>query len=283
MLSIGKITSGPAAARYYLDQVARGREDYYAGEGEAAGEWVGSGAALLGSSGEVDGDDFASLLVGAGVRRVRAHGVAGFDLTFRAPKSVSVLWGVAPEWMAQELRGAHDAAVGEALAYLERRACRARRGTDGVISIDGRGFVGAAFVHRSSRAGDPLLHTHVVIGNLTQGPDGRWTALDARHLYRHAKAAGFLYQAALRHEVSERLGLEWGPVEHGVADVRGVPRTVVEHFSRRRAQIVEHMAERGVSSPAAAQVAALETRHAKQHVAVDRLRADWQARAAEQA
>ncbi len=62
----------------------------------------------------------------------------------------------------------------------------------------GRGFAAAAFLHRASRAGDPLLHTHVVAGNLTQGPDGRWTALDARHLYRHAKTAGYLYQAVLR-------------------------------------------------------------------------------------
>jgi len=69
------------------------------------------------------------------------------------------------------------------------------------VQVRGGGFVGAAFAHRASRAGDPLLHTHVVVGNLTQGPDGRWTALDARHLYRHAKTAGYLYQAVLRDEL----------------------------------------------------------------------------------
>ena len=281
MLSIGKITAGPAAAAYYLDQVAQGREDYYAGEGEEGGRWVGAGARLLEWSGEVDGEDFTSMLAGAGLRKPRANGVAGFDLTFRAPKSVSVLWGIAPEDVVRELRAGHDAAVAEALGYLEREACRGRRGKDGVVQVRGEGFVGAAFVHRASRAGDPLLHTHVVVGNLTRGPDGRWTALDGRHLYRQAKTVGYLYQAVLRRELTERLGLEWNPVEQGVADVRGMPRAVVEHFSQRRAEILEHMVAHGGRSPASAQIAALETRRAKHDVPIDRLRLDWAARATE--
>ena len=281
MLSVGKIMAGPAAAAYYLDQVAQGREDYYAGEGEEAGRWVGSGARLLEWSGEVDGDDFISLLAGAGVRNPRVNGVAGFDLTFRAPKSVSVLWAIAPPDVAAELRAGHDAAVSEALGYLEREACRGRRGTDGVLQVRGDGFVGAAFMHRASRAGDPLLHTHVAVGNLVRGPDGRWTAIDARHLYRQQKTAGFLYQAVLRRELTERLGLQWEPVREGVADVRGVSRAVIEHFSQRRAQILEHMAAHGGRSAASAEIAALETRRAKQDVEFDRLRADWTARAAE--
>lgn len=84
MLNISKIAAGPSAGRYYLDQIARGLDDYYAGEGEEPGRWVGSGAPLLEWSGEVDGDDFLGLLGGAGVRKQRAKGVAGFDLTFRA-------------------------------------------------------------------------------------------------------------------------------------------------------------------------------------------------------
>src|SRR4051795_2025853 len=199
MFSIGKIAAGPQAARYYTDQVARGREDYYAGEGEEPGRWTGSGAAFLGWSGEVDADAFAGVLEGAGLRRPPSEGgVAGFDLTFRAPKSVSILWGIASPDIAQELRAGHGAAVGEALGYLERQACRARRGAGGCVQITGGGFVAAAFMHRASREGDPLLHTHVVAGNLTRGPDGRWTALDGRHLYRHGKAAGYVYQAVLR-------------------------------------------------------------------------------------
>jgi conjugative relaxase-like TrwC/TraI family protein len=113
---------------------------------------VGAAAPLLGWSGEVDGDDFTNLLAGADLRKPRVTGVAGFDLTCRAPKSVSVLWAVAPADVAGELRARHEAAVAEALGYLEREACHGRRGTDGVVQVPGAGFVGAAFVHRSSCA-----------------------------------------------------------------------------------------------------------------------------------
>ncbi len=282
MLSLGKIAAGPQAARYYTDQVASGLEDYYDGEGEAPGRWSGSGAAAAGLEGQVEPGDFERLLAGGGLRQpVREGAIAGFDLTFRAPKSVSVLWGIADPEVTLQLGEAHDAAVEAALGYLEREACRARRGAGGAVQVRGSGFVAAAFRHRASRAGDPLLHAHVVAGNLTQGPDERWTALDARHLYRHAKTAGFLYQAELRRELTQRLGLAWGPVERGTADVLGVPREVIEHFSQRRAEILEHMAEHGGRSAQSAQVAALETRRAKHDVSVDRLREQWRARAAE--
>jgi Ti-type conjugative transfer relaxase TraA len=289
MLTIGKLAAGPTAGRYYVDQVAQGREDYYAGEGEAPGEWRGSGAASLGLDGLVSDRGVVRLLnaedpaTGELLRRPLASGaVAGFDLTFRAPKSVGVLFGICESDVVREIVRAHEAAVVEALGYLEREGCGARRGHGGAVQVRGRGFVAAAFRHRSSRAGDPLLHTHVVVANATQGPDGRWTALDGRQLYRHAKTAGYLYQAALRAELSERLGLRWQAVEHGTADVVGVPRAVIEHFSQRRAEILEHMAARGERSARAAQVATLETRRRKEYgVPVDRLREEWRARAAE--
>ena len=289
MLSIGKLAGGPTAGRYYIDQVSRGAEDYYAGEGEAPGQWVGSGAGSLGLSGDVGEEQITRLLdarnpsSGEPLRRQPASGaVAGFDLTFRAPKSVSVLFGIADQDVVVELRSAHAAAVDQALGYLEREACRARRGRGGAVLVQGRGFVAAAFEHRSSRAGDPLLHTHVVVANATQGPDGRWTALDGRALYRHAKTAGYLYQAALRTEVTDRLGLTWRPAVNGAADLVAVPRAVVEHFSQRRAEILEHMVRRGEHSARAAQIATLETRRAKRHdVPLGRLREEWRSRAAE--
>jgi conjugative relaxase-like TrwC/TraI family protein len=289
VLSIGKLAAGPAAGRYYVEQVAQGREDYYAGEGEAPGGWLGSGAALLGLAGEVDARGLSRLLAaedpatGQALRRPLPSGaVAGFDLTFRAPKSVGVLFGVAESGLAREAVRGHEAAVAAALGYLEREACRARRGRGGALQVRGGGFVAAAFRHRSSRAGDPLLHTHVVVGNATQGPDGRWTALDGRSLYRHAKTAGCLYQAVLRALLIERLGVEWNEVENGAADLRGVSRGAIEHFSQRRAEIVEHMRARGERSARAAQIATLETRRGKDYaVPVDRMREEWRARAAE--
>ena len=289
MMSIGKLAAGPGAGRYYIDQVAQGREDYYAGEGEAAGVWLGTGAAWLGLTGEVGEEALARLLEGRDpssgllLRPLRSSSpVAGFDLTLRAPKSVSILFGVAEPAIAPQIVHAHGQAVAQAIGYLEREACWTRRGAGGVTRLPGRGFVAAAFRHRSSRAGDPLLHTHVVIANATQAEDGRWTALDGRELYRHAKTAGYLYQAALRAELARELGLRWQAAEHGSADLEGVPRRVIEHFSQRRAEILELMGSRGESSARAAQVATLETRRRKDYgVPVDRLREQWRARAAE--
>ena len=126
-----------------------------------------------------------------------------------------------------------------------------------------------------SRALDPQLHTHVVAANLARGPDGRFTALHATELYRAAKTAGYLYQAHLRALVTERLGLEWGPVRKGAAELADIDRPVVEHFSQRRHEMVRE-AERGgigLGSKSAAEHAALATtgaqavRHRDAHVA----------------
>jgi Ti-type conjugative transfer relaxase TraA len=289
MLNLGKLAAGPGAGRYYVDRVAQGREDYYSGEGEAPGVWHGGAAAALGLSGEVSEEGIVGLLQGRDPRSGELLGraftedsVAGFDLTFRAPKSVSILFGIADAAVAREVVAAHEAAVAEAMKYVEREACRARRGQGGALVVKGNGFLGAAFRHRASRAGDPLLHTHVVVANLTQGPDGRWTALHGQLLYRHAKTAGYLYQSVLRAELTERLHVRWNAVEHGMADIAGVPREVIEHFSQRRAEVLEHMAARGERSARAAQIATLDTRRRKDHdVPAHRLREDWKARAAE--
>ena len=130
----------------------------------------------------------------------------------------------------------------------------------------GEGFVGAEYVHRVSRAGDAQLHSHVVIANMTRA-DGRWTTLDGKALYAHLKTASALYHAELRAELTRRLGVEWEPVAPGklAAEIRGVPRAVLRDQSRRRQEIVRRMADRGESSPRAAQAAALDTRKAKDY------------------
>lgn len=287
MVSIGKVGGGPGAERYYTDTVARGQEDYYSGQGEAEGEWVGAGTTQLGLNGRVDADDFSSLLRGTGPsgdrlrREPDARSVIAFDLTFSAPKSVSVLFGVGNAEISQATREAHDEAVRQALGYVERAACRTRRGRGGARTVRGDGLIVATFRHRTSRAGDLQLHTHAVVANITKA-DGRWSALDGRAIYAHARTAGFLYQAALRAELTERLGVEWGRVERGVADVQGIDAAVLTHFSRRRAEIRERLQELGARSAKAAEIAALETRRRKDYgVPVDRLREEWRARAAE--
>jgi Ti-type conjugative transfer relaxase TraA len=286
MLSIGKL--GQGQADYYLHAVAQGIEDYYTGAGEAPGWWTGAAADELDVFGQVEGELLHRALSGqhpaTGELLAKpprgAIRVPGFDLTFSAPKSVSLLFALADADVSREVRNAHEAAVQATLGYMERQAAVARRGRGGCQSVLGNGFLGAAFRHRTSRAGDPQLHTHVLVANMTRGPDGRWTALDARRLYANAKTGGYLYQAHLRAELVRRLGVGWTPVRRGQAEVAGVPPTVLRAFSRRRAEIEEQMAERGERSSRAAQVAALDSRQAKDYsVAAHELSAEWRERA----
>jgi conjugative relaxase-like TrwC/TraI family protein len=163
--------------------------------------------------------------------------VAAIDLTFSAPKSVSVLSAVVGGGVSEALVDAHERAVAAAVAYLEREACWTRRGHGGVERLRGEGFVAAAYRHRLSRAGDPQLHTHVVVANLTREA-GRFTALDARSLFEHKSAAGAVYRAVLRAEVRGRLPwVSWSRVSRGLFEIDGVPAGVLRHFSRRRAEI----------------------------------------------
>jgi conjugative relaxase-like TrwC/TraI family protein len=245
VLSIGKLTV--EQSRYYERQVAQGRDDYYAGRGESPGRWTGRGSKVLNVAGDVNKAAFAALMEGrhpgTGERLKRVGGrskVAAFDLTFSAPKSVSVLFAVGDRGLSRALVDAHEEAVDAAVDYLEREACRVRRGRRGVRREVGEGFVSARYRHRMSRAEDPQLHTHVVTANMARGADGRWTALDATPIYRHARAAGFLYQAHLRAAVRERLPwVRWGPVRNGMAEIEQIEPGVLREFSTRRRQIEE--------------------------------------------
>jgi conjugative relaxase-like TrwC/TraI family protein len=304
---IGVTKIGARNVGYWINAVASGEEDYYTRPGEAPGVWAGSLAAELGLSGEVDSDEYAAIFAGQNpqtgeplVRRpeprrfVDAAGkeqkkdpVLGFDVRFSAPKSVSLLWAIGDPEVQGAVRRAHDAAVADALAYLERNACFVQRGRGGARLEPGAGFVGMGFLHRSSRAGDPALHTHMLISNMTRAlSDGRWLSLAAPKgrmpLWLQAKVAGHLYQAALRAQLTRELGLEWGEVTNGYADLAAFDRAVIEHFSQRRMEIVERMAELGLSSAAAAEVVAYRTRAEKEYgVSVDGQRAGWIARGEE--
>ena len=290
MLSIGKLVVGQQ--RYYEQQVAQGRDDYYSGRGEAPGEWAGAGARALGLGGRVSGEQFNALIAGADPRDPSARlrdgkdpKVAALDLTFSAPKSVSVLFAIAGEEVAGELVAAHEAAVGAAVEWIEDAAVQVRRGPQGHIRLPGEGLIAAAYRHRMSRALDPQLHTHVVAANLTRGPDGRFTALFGTPIYRAAKTGGYLYQAHLRAEITARLGLEWGPVRKGAAELKDVPQAALEEFSRRRHEMQRAAAEGGFSlgSKRSAEAAAVDTRERKQYgIETHTWREEIQARAAEQ-
>ncbi len=177
VLTIGKLGATRGRLQYYEQQVAAGIEDYYAGRGEARGDLArerrrgaGTGRGRTGRAGWVLGADAGRKPGG----REGAAGdggsstVAGIDLTFSAPKSVSVLFAVAGEEISARWSRRTSARWMRRSAYLEREACCTRRGRGGVERVRGEGFVAASYRHRMSRAGDPQLHTHVVVANLTR-------------------------------------------------------------------------------------------------------------------
>jgi conjugative relaxase-like TrwC/TraI family protein len=278
-----------AAARDagYYESPEFARDDYYSEDGQAPGRWVGREAAALGLAGAPERGHLETLLSGRhpadGSRlggRFRTRN-AGFDLTFTAPKSVSVLAAVADSVVREAVVAAHEAGVAAGLDYLERFECRARRGHNGLTMIGAGGFVGATFTHELSRSGDPHLHTHVVIANVVRGEDGRWSAPDMRPVFAAAKTAGTIAEAVMRQELSRSLGVEWASVQKGTADLARVPEAVIAEFSGRQAEILELAAERGAVGLAAVGAVQRETRDWKREVDRDQAVADWRARAAE--
>jgi len=281
MLSIGRL-GVHGGAEYYLDKVANSVDDYYLGRGEAPGQWIGATAEGLGLVGQVDADQLRNLLAGRSATgeslgvQLRPERRPGYDLTFSAPKGISLLWAFGPDPVRDAISVAHDRAVSSVLDYLSTQACFTRRGRDGKQLVEARGFIGAAFRHRTSRAGDPQLHTHVVVPNVALGTDGRWSAPDGRHLFTWKMTGGTLYRSALRAELAP-LGLAWEIRRNGLSELRDVPKAVLRAFSKRRVDIEQAMDMRGATSAAAAANAALATRERKPSSSVpsDILRGGW--------
>jgi conjugative relaxase-like TrwC/TraI family protein len=295
VLSLAKLAG--TDQRYYLDQaagrvdhagsVSSGAEDYYLAGPEAAGRWTGSAARALGLNGRVSEQSLRAVLSQqdprSGVKlagpAARAR-VPGFDLMFSVPKSASVLFGIGDERLQHAVLAAQERAVAAGMAYLERHACCTRMGAGGHEIVESDGLVGAAFGHRTSRAGDPQIHTHVLVANATRRADGLWGTLDGRQLYVHAKTAGYVHEAVFRRELTDRRGVQWRAARNGIADIEGVSNAVVDAFSRRRAEIDARVTEWGRSSAAARQSAALATRARKDYgVTPAMLAPEWRERA----
>jgi conjugative relaxase-like TrwC/TraI family protein len=214
--------------------------------------------------------------------RPRAQTVAGYDLTFSPVKSVSTLWAVAEPAVAAVIERAHQAAVDDALSFIEQQALFTRTGPQGIRQVNVRGLVAAAFTHRDSRAGDPDLHTHVAVANKVQTLDGRWLSIDGRVLFKAKVAASETYNTALEQHLRDRLGVRFAarpgadPSKRPIREVVGVDPRLNQRWSTRRAHInlrrgelaVQFQAEHGrpptpVEALQLAQQATLETRDAK--------------------
>ncbi len=174
--------------------------------------------------------------------RPKTTAVAGYDLTFSPVKSVSTLWAVADLGTAARIEAAHQAAVKDALAFIETRALFTRTGKAGVQQVDVQGLVGAAFTHRDSRAGDPDLHTHVAVANKVQTLDGRWLSIDGRVLFKANVTASETYNTALETHL-RTLGLTFterpnpDPRKRPVREVIGVDPRLNARWSTRRVSI----------------------------------------------
>ena len=214
--------------------------------------------------------------------RPRTQTVAGYDLTFSPVKSVSTLWAVADPAVAAVIEHAHQAAVRDALAFIEEQALFTRTGPQGVRQVNVQGLVATAFTHRDSRAGDPDLHTHVAVANKVQTFDGRWLSIDGRVLFKANVAASETYNTALEQHLSDTLGVRFAerpgtdPGKRPIREIVGVDRRLNQRWSTRRAHIntrrgelaIQFQEDHGrpptpVEALHLAQQATLETRDAK--------------------
>ncbi len=201
--------------------------------------------------------------------------VIGYDLTFSAPKSVSILWARADAAGQARIVAAVDKAVAVGMDYIQENAAWVGQGKN---HRRAEGIVAADYVHATSRALDPQLHHHVVVANMAES-GGSIQALDGRPLYAHVLTAGYLASAELRHELSSTMGVEWEQVERGLADVAGVGGAAITEMSRRATEIEEYTAQLGLDSVAARQAATFATRAAKDHaVDPEALRPAWHRR-----
>jgi conjugative relaxase-like TrwC/TraI family protein len=354
---------------YWLDQIARNREEYFSGRGESPGRFVGSAAAAAGLDGTASPEQVRAIFQGldpatgeqrctplwradprsklaagpllaalktraaeqgveglealagskalqgdvrsvqaacrlGGARRVKVETVErlcrkvlgvdpgelygegferawqhrgkrvnervqAFDHCFSSPKSVSLLAAGGGPRVRRLLAEGRAEALAIAIGYLERHGIGVRREHNGVDRYRAvGGLVAVAFEHRMSRAGDPNSHTHVLVQNAAQGPDGRWTALDSDRLYAQLMAADHLYLAAERAALTQRLGVRWGPVDErsGAAEIQGLDdRTLIERFSKRSEEIDQWLDTHGLSGIKASSAAAVATRAPKDY------------------
>ena len=217
--------------------------------------------------------------------RAATTAVAGYDLTFTPVKSVSTLWAIAPGPIARAIEDCHHQAVAETLQFLEDNAAFSRMGAHGVAQVNTTGLIAAAFDHRDSRAGDPNLHTHLVVSNKVQaiGADGipRWLAMDGTPLHHAAVAASEFYNTRNEALLIGKIGVRFAeqpatPGKRPVREIAGIPAELIDKYSSRSAAIdhrvgqlakefqAAHRREPTVTEMLAlSQQATLETRQAK--------------------
>lgn len=305
MMTAAKMTG--ASVAYYERNVNQARvgadlADYYGEHGEVApsafvtGHRSSDASASASALGVSTGDRLSAAQVegwfserptapgtdAALGTKLRADGVRGFDATTAAPKSVSLLWALGSEDEHRAVSEAHRAAVAAAVAYVSEHAAYTRQRVPGVSGVGitrADGVAGAMYEHRTSRAMDPHLHTHVLFSGKVLSEDGKWRALDGTSFYHELRAGGMIYQATLRAELTQSLGVYWGEVnpDTGMAELANIDRATVEAWSQRHTQIEAWLDGHELGAGAAASaVAQKTTRESKGEMSTtSELRAMW--------
>jgi conjugative relaxase-like TrwC/TraI family protein len=282
---------GARSAGYYSTLA---REDYYLKGGEPLGLWEGRGAEHLGLQGTVQEQAFRNLFAGFSpdksqklVQNAGGDRHPGWDLTFSAPKSVSVLWSqVSPAARAQ-IESAVIDSTRDALRYVEQTAVFTRRGRGGTIIEKGEGMVSALFLHGTSRSQDPQLHVHALVLNVVPRADGSWGAMlgitssersqdrtrSRSALFAEKMTAGALFRASLASRLVD-LGVEVERTKQGF-EVGGVPKDLITRFSTRSQEIAEELRALGGSSARDKERAALLSRERKARLSREELFRKW--------
>lgn len=225
----------------------------------------------------------------------------GFDLTFSPTKSISVLWSVADDETRKQIEAIHTSCVNDTLAWIESDVLRTRCEIGGVQQITKTGgMIAAQFTHYDTRAGDPDLHTHCLVSNKVQGPDGVWRSVDSRMMLKHSATASQRYNAMLAERLTQQMGLSFYARggENGKQptwEVAGIDERILDSFSKRRAaasvryeELASDYRQKFGRTPSRRTVydlwqqAVLDTRqHKREGLSLAQLRDDWASEAAE--
>jgi conjugative relaxase-like TrwC/TraI family protein len=285
--------AGGGLGEYYSESDTRVPTWVVVGDAAAVGELTGLNA------GAVHGG-FANTTVaarwlddgitpnGASGRGFTTGSVHGFDLTFAAPKSVSLLRALTNDIGEKAMAMAHQKGIDAAMTYLHEHAgyTRVHNPLTGKKDLQRLpGLVGIAYQHETSRCGDPHLHTHAIVPNRQARADGKLVSIDSKSLHHEAKAAGVIYQAVVRHELHAAVGAEWAVVDErsGMAEIAGVTKRCLKAWSQRSTRLREWAANHLVvvdGEPTAQQLAAAQkaTRPAKpESTAWAELTQEWRA------
>jgi len=263
--------------KYYVE------DDYYLNDDAPRGEWTGKGSICLGLSNKTIGDEYHYIMKGLSpdgkeplCAQLADNHRSGWDLTFSAPKSVSIVWAIADEALRKKISEAQLTAVKKAISLLEDNAAFTRRGAGGEIREKVLGLVVAPFEHETSRALDCALHTHALVANVAPRQDGTWGTIISKDLYFWQKAAGAAYRAELAYQM-KNLGLTVEPDNESFR-LTCIPESISQHFSKRTQTIKDRLKETSVSSSASkiGNSIKITSRQAKQKVERSQLIDHWQ-------